>query len=77
MKKYNENQILFIIRWAPISFIVIISIIITYLRLNDNNILHNNEILELKKNFIQIVENEMKTIQNLIFKWVRLVKSSL
>ena len=66
MKKYNENQILFIIRWAPISFIVIISIIITYLRLNDNNILHNNEILELKKNFIQTKNN---LIKNDVYAW--------
>ena len=75
MKKYNENQILFIIRWAPISFIVIISIIITYLRLNDNNILHNNEILELKKNFIQTKNNLIKNDVYAVEKYLQYSKA--
>jgi len=75
MKKYNENQILFIIKWAPISFIVIISIIITYLRINDNNILHKNEIVEFKKNFIQTKNNLVKNDVYAVEKYLQYSKA--
>ncbi|MCJ8326656.1 MAG: cache domain-containing protein [Campylobacterales bacterium] len=70
MKKYNEKYLLRIITWAPISFIFILSLLVTYIKINDTKISIAKDISQLTEEFIEDKNNKIKIQVNSIYKHI-------
>ena len=75
MITYNENQLLKIIRWAPIVFVIILSLIITYISISDNKVIFDKKIYKLKDDFLKEENNKIKDEVNSIIKYIKYSKT--
>lgn len=71
----NENLIYKIIRWAPIAFVIILSIIITYLTIVDHKIIFDKKIFELKEKFVKEKNNNVKAQVNSLIEYISYAKT--
>ena len=74
MHKNNELNILRILKWAPISFIIILSIIVTYLKVIDNKVTLKNSLIIVKDEFIQRNNNRIMSEVDLIHTYINYQK---
>ena len=74
MAKYREKDILSIIRWFPILFIILLSILITFLELVDNQKKLEDNIQSIKSNFIKQNNRKIEQNTNKIFDYIEYVK---
>ena len=74
MNKNNELNILRILKWAPISFIIILSIIVTYLKVIDNKVTLKNSLTIVKDEFIQRNNNRIMSEVDSIYTYIKYQK---
>lgn len=76
LKLNNKNNILNIIKYGPLFFVLFLSISITIILINEKNNFFNNEIKELEKNYLKQNEERIKEEVNKIYKYIKIKKES-
>lgn len=76
LKLNNKNNILNIIKYGPLFFVLFLSISITIILINEKNNFFNNEIKELEKNYLKQNEERIKEEVNKIYNYIKIKKES-
>lgn len=76
LKLNNKNNILNLIKYGPLFFVLFLSISITIILINEKNNFFNNEIKELEKNYLKQNEERIKEEVNKIYKYIKIKKES-